>query len=350
MLREVINKHIKPRITPFQFTTAAAGATVNIGYGDFTAVRTGTGDGTLTARHGFYRNALQFYTPNAGGTVSPATLLGSYAAPGAATADNDVFDFIQRDNGGSANEASADGFVFGWDSPDLSLSKQQRVAGTQSSPRIIWGKITGATGVVAIGGNDFDCTRTAAGKYTITFKKAFGKVPTVMVTGSGNTSTSVANAPTIGGKTAAGVFVVMSTEAPAAADGDFYIMAIGCDSLSDSGRGRMPLQNSQRKPRIIGAQLTIAAGVPSIAIGGATGGADITTLVDGGAGDFSFTIAEPFIREPAIFLSARVQRAEVHSYTAGVVRIKTKAANGNDTDVSGPVYIFIIGSDDATQF
>lgn len=342
MLREVKNKHIKPRIVPFQLTTTSGGVTVNDGYGDYTATRTAAGTGALILRDGFSRSGLFF--------VTQSLLAGNYAYYNAATNVTQSFLYKLADEAGTAAEGSVEGFTFGWDSTDLSIGKTQRVAATLSAPRIIYGKVTGTTGAVVFGGSDFRVTRTATGVYSIVFKRSFGKTPLVMVTGSGNTSTTVANSPLLSGKTAEGVTVTMCDESPAAADGDFYICAIGSDSRSDSGKNRMPLENSQRRPRIVAGQVTMASGTPTISIGGVTGGADLTTVVDIGTGNFSVLIAESFIREPAIFLTTTTQRAEVKSYTAGVIDIKTKAANGNDTDVNGVTNIFIIGSDQNEEF
>ena len=343
MLREVKNKHVKPRIVPFQLTTTSAGATVDIGYGDYTATRpTTAGAGVLTARTGFSRNGLFFATQSKSA--------GAYACYNSATAATAAQPFALLTEAGAAVEGSIEGFCFGWDSTDLSLCKEQRVAATQDAPRVIWGKVTGSSGAVAINARDFSCTRTAAGVYSITFRTAFGRTPCVMVTGSGNTSTTVANAPLVTAKTAAGCTVTMAPESTTPTDGDFYILAIGSDSRSDSARGRMPLENSQRKPRIIAGQVTMASGTPTISIGGATGGTDFTTMTDTGTGDFSVTIAQSFAREPAIFVTSTTQRAEIHSYTAGVIRIKTKAANGNDTDVDGVTNIFVIGTDQNETF
>jgi hypothetical protein len=164
-------------------------------------------------------------------------------------------------------------------------------------------------------------------------------------TGTGNSSTTVANRSKVSSVTADGCVVTMAPESGTPTDGDFYILIIGVDGRSDARKGRKPLENSQRKPRIVAGQITVAAGVPSITIGGATGGADFTTMVDGGTGDFSFTIAQSFAREPAIFLTTTSQGAEVVSYTNGVVRFKTKNSAGNDADVNGVTSIFIIGTD-----
>lgn len=342
MLREVKNKHIKPRISPFKATVASSAATINIGYGDFTGTSASTGLLSLASRQGFSRSGLIFLTSG--------TTVGGYATYNAATNNSATFPVSLLDQAGSVNDGTVDGFTFGWDSSDLSLCKAQRVGSTQGSPRCIWGKITGTTGAVAIGGKDFSCTRTAAGVYSVVFQPAFGKTPIVMVTGSGNSSTTVANRPTVSAQAAGSCTVTMAPESTTPTDGDFYIMVLGSDTRSDAGRGRMPLENSQRKPRIVAGQVTMASGTPTISIGGATGGADLTTIVDIGSGNFSVVIAESFIREPAIFLTSTTQSAEVKSYTAGVIDIKTKAANGNDTDVNGVTNIFIIGSDDASQY
>lgn len=342
MLRETINKHIKPRIAPFQLTAGASSTTVDIGYGDFTATRVSDGIGLLTPRQGYSRNALIF--------LSQQTTTGGYAAYPNATPDSDLFEYSILNTAGTLVNGTCEGFTFGWDSSDLSLCKSQRVAAVQNYPRCVWGKITGTTGAVAIGKGDFSCTRSAAGTYVITFKNAFRKTPIVMVTGSGNTSTTVANAGRVTSKTASSVTIIMAPESGTPTDGDFYILAIGSDSRSDSARGRMPLQNSQRKPRIVAGQITVSSGTPTLAIGGATGGTDFTTLTDIGTGNFSVKIAESFIREPAIFLTCTTQRCEVKSYSAGTIDIKTKAANGNDTDLDGVINIFVIGSDVNEEF
>jgi hypothetical protein len=339
MLRDVKNKHIKPRIVPFRATLSATAANVavNTGYGDYSIARASTGTGTLTLKEPFSRVALPF--------LSQETTTGGYTTFNSATGLSATVPFTLRNTSGTAVDGVVSGFTFGWDSTDLSLCKEQRVAASISSPRVEWGKVTGTTGVVAINAKSFKCTRTTNGTYTITFGCSFGSIPVVMVTGSGNTSTSVANRSRVTSVTAQGCTVTMAPESGTPTDGDFYILAIGTDGRSDAAKGRMPLENSQRLPRIVAGQITVASGTPTISIGGATGGADLTTIVDGGTGDFSFTIAQAFAREPAIFLSTTTQEAEVVSFTAGVVRFKTKNSSGNDTDVNGVTNIFIIGTD-----
>lgn len=339
MLREITSKHIKPRIVPFQLTTASNVATVNIGYGDITATASAAGTGIITPRFPFSRNGFLL--------LGQSTGAGFYATQNSATGSGASFPFSILDTAGSGADGSCEGFLFGFDSTDLSFAKKQRVSATQGAPRVIWGKITGSTGAVAIGTSDFSVVVGTTGVYNITFKKAFGKTPIVRVQ---PISTSAGREGVISAKTTAGVTISMTNGSGTANTADFYIIAVGSDSTTDSARGRMPLQNSQRKPRIVAGQILNTAGTPSISIGGATGGADLITLVDNGAGDFSFTIADSFIREPAIFLTTTTQRVLVHSYTAGIVRLLTRNASSTNTDVTGVTHIFMIGSDDASEY
>lgn len=339
MLREIVNKHFRPRLIPFLLTTTASGATVQLGYGDCTASRASTGTGTLTLRQGFTRNGLCL--------LSQAVVAGGYAAYNSTAGENDAFAFTLLNASGTANEGTTDGLLFGWDSSDLSLCKAQRVAGSLNCPRLIWGKVTGTTGAVAIGNRDFGCTRTAAGTYVVTFKKAFAFSPTIIVTGI---SSSAATTAMTSNRSAGGVTVTMAPQTGTPTDSDFYIVAVGVDARSDAGRGRMPLQNSQRKPRIIACEVTNTGGTWSLSIGGATGGTDFTSLTDNGAGDFSITIAEPFKREPAVLVTTTTQRGQVHSYSGNTIRIQTRNSAGSAADTNGVTHVFVIGSDDVSEY
>lgn len=339
MLREVKNKHVKPRIVPFKVTVSSTAATVNTGYGDCTATRTGDGAFTLSNRQGFSRNGLVF--------TSQADLGdGGYTTLASSSGSSSAFSLLLKDSAGNDTDGNVDGFCFGWDSSDANLVKQQRVGATQNSPRIIWGKIASA-GTVAIGTSDFSVTRASTGVYTVTFKKAFCQTPLVLVTGI---STSTTAAHTLVARSASGCTINMADATGTLTNFDFYIVVIGSQSRSDSARGRMPLENSQRLPRIVAGQVTNTGGTWSLSIGGATGGIDFTSLTDNGAGDFSVTLTDLFKRECAVILSTTTQRAQVHSNSSGVIRVLTKAANGTNTDTNGITQIFCIGSDDASQY
>ena len=339
MLREVKNKHIRPRIVPFKITTAATpSGTVNIGYGDYTVTRGGTaGAGVLSLRTPFSRNGMLFGTQQ-------STTGGYFTLNGTAGYKGD-FPYSMLANGGAATDGAATGFCFGWDSSDVSVCAKQLVKSPQSYPKIYWGKITGATGAVAIGKGDFSCVRTGTGVYNLGITCAFGQIPLVMVTGISAAAASTGKVTSV---TASSFTVTMGTQA-AAADQDFYVCAIGALSTSDAGNDYNPILNSQRFPRIVAFEITNTSGSWTCTIGSADIGATIT---DNGAGDFTVTLAEPFAREPAIFVTSTTQRGQVGSFTqaTSTLRVQTRAAGGAATDTDGKTYVLCIGSQDQGEY
>ena len=346
MLRELKNVHIKPRLSPFRgnLSSTASQNILTKGYGDFTWARASAGVGTLTARHPYSRNGFFFATPDNGQSD------GGYACYGSTTGTGSAFAIKSFDTAGNAGDLAVEGVTFGFDSSDLSLCKQQRVANTLQYSRVNFGKIA-AAGTVSIGPKDFSCTHTATGIYTINFLRPYAQVPVVLISPISTSTTAAAVITTaFSSRTGASVTVDLSNATGTLADYDFYIAVFGQDTKSDAGRGRYPTTCSQRKPRIVACQITNTAGTPTLTIGGATGGADFTTMTDNGAGDFSVTMTNPFKREPAVFVMTSNQRCQVHSYTAGVIRVLTQNAAGTNTDVSGVTHIMAIGSDDASEY
>lgn len=337
MLRQVLNGHIKPRLVPFQLTTTTApAASVDIGYGDLTVSRTSAGLAAPLLREPYSRNGMLFN--------SNSSLAGGYASLGTSAASGSLFSTLVSTNAGVATDGTCEGLFLGWDSTDLSFCKVQRVAATNEAPRVIWGKITGATGAVAIGLSDFACTRTATGTYSITFKKAFGKIPCVKIT---TLDPSTVVSEYIVSKTASGCVVRIGGTGGANTDpAAFYICAVGSDSLSDSEKGRLPLLNSQRMPRIVAVQISNTGGTYSISIGGATGGTSVTSLTKVGAGNFTMVLSTPFVREPAVFVSTTSQRSQLLSFTqsTSTINVNLASAGGTATDVNGITNVVVIGS------
>lgn len=341
----MITKHIKPRIVPFRVqTNAISTLTYQKGYGDYTFATGGTGLLSLTHRDGFSRVGLVFANGN------PAD--GGYVATTDTAGQKSAFGLKGYDEAGNATATTIEGFTYGWDNTDLSISKPQRVVSTFNDPRIIWGKITGSSGAVAIGTSDFSCVRNTTGDYTVTFKRPFSQTPVVLTTAI-NTATATATIDqNVTTRTASSVEVIVGDNTGSGVDSDFYIVVIGQDTFSDSGKNRDILENSQRKPRIVVGQVANSGGSWSWAIGGNTGALDFSsTITDNGAGDATVTVSELFAREAAVIITSTTQRAQLHTaYTNGAIRFLTKAADGTDTDANGITNIFVIGSDDATQY
>jgi hypothetical protein len=338
MLRDVTNLHIRPRIVPFQLTTAATpSCTVNIGYGSITATRSGTaGAGTITPRTPFARGGMLF--------MGQTSTTGGYATYNTTTASSSAFAYSMLAAGGAATDGAGDGFLLGWGSSDVNLTAKQDVVCTFNYPKMIYGKVTGATGAVAIGRGDFTCTRTGTGVYNVGYAVCFGTTPVVIVTGIAGAAASTGK---VTAKTASGCTVTMATQA-AVADQDFYIVVIGQRSRSDAGRLRSVITTTQRKTRIVAATITNTGGTWSWT----NGLPDFSsTITDTGAGDFSLTLSKPFAREPIVIATTTTQRAQCGAAAAtNLVRIQTRAAGGAATDTNGITNVFIIGSDDLTEY
>jgi len=340
MLREITNNHIKPRISPFKITTTASTATLNIGYGDFTVTRTGVGAVTLTAKQGYSRPASVFLTQG--------TSDGYYTYANTSSSVTSSFPLKIVATNGAAVEGVIEGFTFGWDSTDLGLTKAQRVAATNSAPRIIWTRVS-AAGAPLFNTSDFSISGSS-GVYTIVYKKAFAQTPVIAASSIDSTSSAGITAK-VSNETAYGCTVAMAPESGTPGNCTFYFAAIGNDARSDSARGRMPLLTSQRKTRILEAQVTMASGVPSISTGAATGGIDFSGITDNGAGDFSLTFASPFKRVPAVFVTTALQRSQLsEAATVSGCRVLIKDAAGNNADVDGITHVLVIGSDDTTEY
>lgn len=338
MLRDVYNRHCRPRLTPFKITTASTpSAVANLGYGDITVTRSGTaGAGVITSLRPFVRGGMLF--------MGQSSTTGGYATYNTTTQANTAFNYSMLGNGGAATDGTGEGFLFGWGSSDPDRTSPQDVRSSRTYQKLIWGKITGSSGAVAIGKGDFSCTRTGTGVYVIKYSVCFGSTPIVITTGI---ATAAASTGRVTLQTASGCTVTMGTQA-AAADQDFYILVLGQRSTSDSAKNLAPIATTQRKTRIVAATLTNTGGTWSWT----TGQNDFnSSITDTGAGDFSIVLNEPFKREPIVIATTTTQRAQCGAAaTTSTIRIQTRAAGGAATDTNGITNVFIIGSDDVTEY
>lgn len=338
MLREVKNEHLSPRIVPFKITTTVTPtATIDIGTGDFTLARSAAGRTTLTLKRPFARNCVV--------VCNQATSAGYYSANDVTTGSSSVISLAMVDNGGNYIDGAIEGVIFGWDSSDVNLVREQHVLSSQDAPRLIWGKVA-STGTVSIGSSDFSVTKTGTGVYAVTFKRAFARTPVVvgMQIGATALSTYVSN------ESATGATLTFADRTPTATDTAFYIMACGTDCRSDTWGRNTPLQNSQRKLQIVAAEVTNTSGAWTKSIGSV----DFGAVTDVGVGDFSMTIASGTVvpaREIAIFAHTTGQQAIVaEAGASALVHVKTLNGLGNAADADGVTQILAIASQDASEY
>ena len=241
---------------------------------------------------------------------------------------------------GTAVDATGDVVCLGFNSSVTTLCMNQRVESTKVRSRVIFGKMGSTTATVTIGASDFGITRSSAGVYVVTFKKAFSRTPVVVCCGVA--ALASVKAPVISAKSATGVTVTCSTEAGAATDSQFYIAVFGQDTRDEQGGRFRYLQNSQRKPRMLGARVLVAG--PTVSVG-----SEDFTIVKNGPGDFTLTILRPFKREPIVIGASRSNRFQCYSATASTISINTLAAGGGSAD-STSFDIIVIGSDDPSEY
>lgn len=341
MLRPITNNHCQSYWQSFSFTsTTAPSASTTIGTGDVVSItRPSAGQVVPVLETPYSSPAITAVTPAAGA-------LGYAGIIAAAQTNNTLVPGI-HDSGGNFIDASYEVFSLGWRSLDRNGTRPQILLSSKEKERIIWCKVTAATGVITIGNSDFTCTRTALGNFTFTFKRAFGRTPVVQATPifaavSGN------RLPRITAKSAGSCTVVFANRAGSADDPtSFYLIVSGVDSIEEDCRNFSQVFSSQRKPRIIGGRVTYSGGTPSITIG-----AGDFTIADTAVGQCTITLTKPFAREFAICGAVRTAsrfNLEIPN-TASVALIDTLGtASGALADPTSFDFI-AIGSDDATEY
>lgn len=333
MLREVVTPHNRPKILTCQLTTASGTGTAIIGSDDISSVSVASSQPTANLKRPFARTAIMGLTAGTGvGAGGFATIATVQSASTLVAAWNNA--------GGTSVDATGDILALGYDSSVTTLCMNQRVESTKIRPRCIWGKITGSTGAVAIGVGDFACTRTGTGAYTVNFKETFCRTPIILLTGIATGGT--VRAPVIGTKTATSVTVTIANQAGTASDGDFYISVWGQTSRDEQGGRFRYLRNSQRRPRMLGARVTVAG--PTLTVG-----SEDFTLVKNGTGDFTLTYLRPFRRECAVFGGSRSNRFQVISSSSTAININTLAAGAGSADPTS-FDVIVIGSDDPSGY
>jgi hypothetical protein len=335
MLRTIVNEHYRPRVVGLRYTTSG-GTTASVSTGvDNTKSATWTAAGSplILMKEPFHRNCVVV------GSHSDTTSIGGYFIIANAPTATGIQSGI-RSNGGSQEEGSANALVFGWNNSSSTNCSPQDVLGTTAYPRIISGVMGTSTALVLVGAGDFTLTRPSTGTYTVTFKKAFSSTPVVVATGS--TPNNTIRSARVTNVTATGCTVTLADNTNALANGFFHIVALGSDCRDSYGGRDKPLQNSQRKPRIIAATYNVGGAM-------AVGAEDIT-LSTMATGDYQFIFKEPFKRAPTVIATSGSTRCEIYEHpTATGCRIQTFTSGGSLADDSRVNFI-VIGSDDPSEY
>ena len=343
MLRPIKSQVRRPRLLGFSATTAASAANT---------VQVGSMEGTFTNAVQDYQLDIVLRKPFA---RAPIVVVGAGAdiSDGGAAFPNpaatvSTISLNGISGGASAEVGGLEALALGYEVADTTVYSGSLKSGLRSSfraPVIIEGQVA-ADGTKNIGGSTFTSVKNSTGNYTITFTRAFGRLPTVVPT------TFTRNgAAHVKSKTNNSVTIQTYNAADSAADIKFNFVAYGSSSGHEVSLDQGGLiEVGFRKPRIIGLKVTYSSGVPSIAIG--TG---LASVADTGTGIATLTYTEAFAREPIIIAgpeTGNVRWVSLASSTSTGVALEFSNASGTLADPANAAgaNVIIIGSDDAAEY
>ncbi len=334
MLKDVYHRHLKPRIHGFQATVAATpSASLGIGSMDATVARASQGLPTITPRYAFARRPVMVGCTNQA-TAGNGSYFAPVALPSATTLQGRFLN-----SGGGVVDSTGDIITLGWDSSSTDNCLQQSLVGSIRSPRIIAARIDGTNAVTLQGNKDIlSVTRNTTGSYTVVFNRAFGRTPTIVVTGEG----AAPRVATYSAKSPSQCTILTYDTAGTAADCIFHLVAYGQEGNDELGRLRRPVHASTLlRPTAFslnaaGTSLHIGASDAAI-----SGGVSKT-----GTGDFTITLRESFGKVPICVGSAITTRKffVLNAPTSSAIRLATVSAGGGAVDVDCDLIVF--GSDE----
>lgn len=303
-----------------------------------------------TFRTGYPREVATFLSSLSG------TSNGYHSCQQNATSAGLASEFTKLDATGTAEDATVHAMVVGWNmaassgGPNVSNlgKRKQRVNSSKNAERILYAVFDGAnisTPFLA-GIKDISVSRASAGVYNVTFLRPFGRAPRVIARCEGATM----GAEVITNVARNGCTITTKNVANAATDFIINLVVIGQDSNEETWGEHSPLVSSQRKPKISLIKLT--NGTPTVSFGAT----DIASVAKNGTGDYTITLnaaaryaSRPCVLTECLVAGGSFRRVQPQAVTASTIRVINQTAAGAASDADA-MYIFIIGSDDATQY
>jgi len=201
---------------------SSAGA-VTIGGREFTVVKNGTGDYTVTFTPGFGANPVVCATPFNASTDGFALRVDAVTETTA--------NILTFNDSGSAADAAFNFVAMGFhDRSDYTLQKGGDVNCRHRRPRIVAGKVTYTAGVpaVTIGTGEFTLTDVALGELTVTFDEPFARTPVVVASAA---DTNTHSWVSVKANSTTAITLEVTDEAAAAADPAYLnFLVFGSDS------------------------------------------------------------------------------------------------------------------------
>lgn len=320
------------RVIPLRVTGASTTATISNGLNDFSSVTLASSVFTCTPRYGFRTSPFLFgsaSSASAGGYVTFSDVgVSSFKANSLAA-------------GGTAADNTINVLAAGFDRGDTNSFSLINPVNFHSPMYVEVFKVQG-TGTAALLSHTSRATLTdnGTGHYTIALREDLvHSSPIVFGTVIGSTC-GVVCPHTIGPKS----IVVKTYDADGvAADCDFHLFVFCSTTQNLFGGTRKPLQSTYRSPRLHLMQLDVSGGTPTL-----TYAPTSTSVVDTGTGVFTITYGRAFKREAYVLIGNQKANVDTQSETGCVIR--TFNAAGTAADPSTPIWLMVLGFDDAAQY
>lgn len=335
MLRPVKTPTLLNRVIAFRGTNDGADSFDNqIGSGDITFTYGDVGETTAAIKTPYRRGSV--VVAGIGTDVADG---GYVALNNAATAtDKDSFQLDTFAPAGTADAGTVYGLCLGSDSNFTdNFGRDKTVVTTSARPRLI-GFRCSASAIVQ-GTRDGTFTDNGTGDFTITFRTAFGSGRVVAIP---NVISATGGSALVESVSATAVRIKTFNTSNVAADLPFTLIVMGWDTVSESWNKRKPILNSQRKPRLMGFNIT-GTGTAALSFDG--GG----SLTDNGTGDYSITFDKAFTRPPIVVVTGNASRACVQATpTTSACRVLTFNAAHSAADALCSVLVLGYDSPDET--
>lgn len=204
-------------------------------------------------------------------------------------------------------------------------------------PRIIVARIN-ADGTIASGKADIASVTKASSVYTITFKRAFARVP---VTVASAIHASAQKLVTVAAEANNSVQIATFSRS-AAEDNAFCLMVVGSDSPVQSYTNTRTIKHSFIRPRLEIARFTVSGGTWTVADGGGS-------VTKNGTGDITYTYPRAFSRAPVIVGGGLSQFFNLYEAPGTAsCRFRTTAASSGNASDSG-ASLLILGWDSVRE-
>jgi len=321
MLRTIEERHQVPRMLAYRGLHTGGGVTPEFGalHGAYSSAAVGVQ--RLVLGTNYHRAPVVVASQD-------NTIAGGYPLITSGATITQI-DIGAKNHLGAAVDTRMHSIMFGWMSDSTDLVRPQRIRTVLDRPRYLGLEVVGGVSPsLAIGSADASITRLSAGRYQITYTTSFGIAPSVV--GISKDAALSVEVETASDNVSA--IISLNTAGQVATDGNFYLHVMGTDSVTEHARLWRAVKATHLKPRLIPLQISVAAGTPSLSVGG-----DYGTVTDLGVGNFRVTLTDPAFRNLIPVATADDSRTYIENVDTDSFELVHTLADGSTANDPGSV-------------